>query len=108
VKTIWKFELAAQSELKMPEGATVLAIQTQVDSSNPWALNETPVLWALVDPEAPTEKRRFRAYGTGHSLPESSGAYIGTFQIYGGKLIFHVFEEQPFDGGEDFDGTPLW
>jgi len=53
-----------------------------------------PCIWALVDPAQPSRERRIRIYGTGHSINEP-GRYIGTFQLLGGTLVFHVF-----DGGE--------
>ena len=81
--TIWKFGLLTVNEqaIDMPAGAEVLCVQTQDDS---------PQLWALVDPKAPRIPRKFRIFGTGD--PSVSGTYVGTYQLLGGKLVFHVFE----------------
>lgn len=84
-KTIWKFPLSRASdisEVPMPIGAQVLTVQLQ---------HGNPCIWALVDPTAEVEIRRFRMAGTGHSLDET-GRHIGTIQMAGGDLIFHFFE----------------
>jgi len=81
MKTIWKWELLPETIIDMPTGAKVLTVQEQ---------GGKPQLWALVDPEATTEKRTFQAYGTGHDCPDDPGRYIGTFQC--DKLVFHIFE----------------
>lgn len=70
-------------ELEMPKDAQILTVQTQ---------DEDMQMWALVDPESPTELRHFRLAGTGHSIIHTVKRYIGTFQIRGGRLVFHLFE----------------
>lgn len=69
----------------MPEGARLLSFQCQ---------GEQPCLWALVDPTAKKETRNFRFVGTGHPIEESPGSlrFIGTAQMMGGSLIWHLFE----------------
>jgi hypothetical protein len=83
VKTIWKFPLETTDlqTVRMPSGAVVLTVEAQ---------DARPCLWALVDSEAPKVNRRFAIYGTGH--PFGGGDYIGTYQLVGGALVFHVFE----------------
>lgn len=85
--TIWKypFQVTDVVELLMPKGSVALAVQTQGD---------IPCLWAMVDPDADREVRRFRIYGTGHALCEDARTltYVGTFQMHGGALVFHIFE----------------
>lgn len=86
MKTIWKFDIPLQDEftLQMPVGSKLLTIQLQHDH---------PKLWAVVEPNATVEYRVFRTVGTGNVLPEQNTArYIGTYQIYHGDLVFHVFE----------------
>jgi hypothetical protein len=87
---IWKYQLPIEDEfeLNMPEGATPLAIQTQLHT-------DCPCLWALVDPNLPKVKREFRTFGTGYPLPDSVyiKKYIGTYQVNNGHLVFHVFEK---------------
>ena len=69
----------------MPKGAEVLTVQTQGKA-------ERPELWALVNPDAATEPRTFRTYGTGHPIDHDPGRYVATYQLHGGGLVFHVFE----------------
>jgi hypothetical protein len=82
--TIWKFPLHTvdRQDVKMPVGAEVLCVQMQED---------TPCLWALVNPDAAPTTRTFATYGTGHPV-DASGAYIGTYQWADGSLVFHVFD----------------
>ena len=83
METIYKYELAqAETQtIDMPEGAKVLTVQVQ---------RGCPCLWALVESTNPLVARHFRIYGTGHSFVH--GEYIGSFQLMGGDLVFHVFE----------------
>ena len=89
VKKVFKYELrvASRSSINMPKGAEILTAQVQFD---------TPCIWALVNPDTPTEERFFRVFGTGHQIQYDMGIefkYIGTFQVDGGSYVFHVFEE---------------
>lgn len=84
MRTIWKYPLCRRSiELEMPTGAELLTVQM---------LDGDPVLWALVDPENPTEKRMFRAFEIGEGMPNDPGKYIGTFQSALSILVWHVFD----------------
>ena len=84
MKQIWKYVIDPAAEIDMPWGAEILCIQAQ---------NDVACMWALVDPTARTIKRKFSVYGTGQVIPEVPGKYLGTFQLHGGSLVFHVFEE---------------
>ncbi len=87
--TVWKFSVPVEDEfsLIMPRGAKILHFDTQ---------HEAPTLWALVDPSAElADPRRFRFAGTGHRIVTREGdelCYIGTSQMLGGNLAFHLFE----------------
>jgi len=83
--SIWKFALQTidKQEIKMPVGAEILTVDIQ---------NGKPCLWARVDTEELIETRQIAIHGTGHELPGSTRKYIGTYQLAGGTLIFHVFE----------------
>jgi len=83
MKTIWKFEL--MNVIEMPKGAKILSLQTQDD---------TPYIWALVDPDVEKEKRIFSINGTGHPLIyfTAEDNYIGTYQLPYRGLVWHVFE----------------
>ena len=82
-RTIWKFRLLPGFGVKMPRGAKVLHAGGQ---------GEELCVWALCDPEAPTEERRFDVYGTGHPCPADLGPYVGTALLGNGSLVLHVFE----------------
>lgn len=71
--------------MMMPKDAKVLTVQVQ---------NGTPCIWAAVDPsQLYLETRLFRIAGTGHEIEDDIvDDYVGTFQMYDGKLVFHLFE----------------
>ena len=71
--------------LDMPKGADILSFQIQEGN---------PYIWALVNPEAEIEKRTFRLAGTGHPIEELplDLFFIGTVQMVGGNLVWHLFE----------------
>ena len=86
LKKIFKYQLYTHGTevVLLPEGAEILCVQNQL---------ETPCIWAIVDPEAPIEERRFITLGTGHPVPEGINLkYIGTYQLMGGAFVYHVFE----------------
>lgn len=82
---IWKWSLVigGQQTLMMPAGAKLLDVQMQGDDL---------CVWAMCDENAPPEPRHLAIYGTGHSLPDHPGEYIGTFQVSDLGLVFHLFE----------------
>jgi len=87
MQAIWKYRLEPTDcqSIELPQGAKILCVQVQ---------NEWPYIWVL-NPDtdiAPTEARHFTIYGTGHIHEQIPGIYIGTFQMFKGKLVFHVFE----------------
>lgn len=88
INIIWKFELEIVDRqfLQMPKGAQILSINYQ---------NDTPCLWAFVDPEAPIEERCFEIFGTGEGIYEDMGIvrhFISTFQALDGAFVWHCFE----------------
>lgn len=89
-KFIWKYELQTTDEsvIELPKNAEILTLQAQRD---------VPCIWALVDPNKEKEKRYFETYGTGHPFAVNASMfsirkYIGSYQLLGAELIFHVFE----------------
>lgn len=85
MKTVWKYQtpMVDTFSLLMPKGAECLHFNMQNGVGC--------CLWARVDPEEPTEVRRFRLAGTG--LPDvGDGRYIGTAILEDGGLVFHLFE----------------
>lgn len=85
---VWKYPIPLEDwpELPMPLGADVLCVQMQGDM---------PCLWARVDPDAAKTIRQFRWAGTGHQLTPDVGRYVGSVQMMGGALVFHLFEVTP-------------
>jgi hypothetical protein len=87
-KTIHKYQLNTtdNQSLWLPKGAEILTVQTQ---------NDVPCIWALVDTDQHLEERRFEIFGTAHPIQSDIGTdrkYIGTYQLNGGDLVFHLFE----------------
>lgn len=83
---VWKFPIDADDyfHVDMPSGSKILAIQTQ---------NGQPQMWALVNPELGLIRRFFRLAGTGHGIdPKEAENYVGTFQLYDGSFVGHLFE----------------
>lgn len=86
-RAIWKYpvHLTDQFGAHIPEGAEVLSVQVQ---------HGEPQMWVLVEPDAPQRYRNFRVVGTGHPFDPAGWDFVGTFQISGGDLVFHLFEER--------------
>lgn len=88
MKTIWKYPFTVRGvvECQMPQGAAVLSVQMQ---------HNQPTMWAVVNDENPLVQRRFRIYGTGHEIDryDTCTEFVGTFQMAGGDLVFHMFCE---------------
>jgi hypothetical protein len=72
--------------IQMPHGARVLTIQLQ---------HGEPMMWALVDPEAPLVTRQFVVKGTGWDVEHDALVYVGTYQQVGGEYVWHLFEVSP-------------
>lgn len=85
MKTIWKFELEVVGTqiIEMPANAKILSLQIQ---------HNILCIWALVDKHADRVKVEFTTYGTGHDVYHSDG-YVGSYQLDGGTLVFHVFRQ---------------
>jgi len=86
--TIYKYPIpAGNGEFGhvMPERAKILTVQTQKNVGH---------LWALIDTDRADQVRKFSTRGTGH-LADNLGAYIGSYQIDGGNLVFHIFDCGP-------------
>ncbi len=89
MKTIYKYALSTEDTqlIDMPRHAQVLTVQTQ---------RGEPQLWALVDPHAELETRKFYTYGTGHPIDAGNLMdHVGTYQLRDGQFVFHVFAEVP-------------
>lgn len=85
MKTVWKYTLDEKDDItiNLPLGAEILSVQEQ---------HGEPQMWVLVDPnEVVIEQRVFRLAGTGHPIKKSV-KFIGTFQLFGGSFVGHLFE----------------
>lgn len=88
MKTIWKFDVTQTLKqpvtLELPGGYEILSLQVQ---------RGRICFWALVEPDAPKVDSTFAIYGTGYDVPAEPGEFIGTVQMFGDSIIWHVFEE---------------
>ena len=82
--TIRKFplEITDEQTITVPLVNCPLCVQVQYDE---------PCLWMAVDPEAKSVSVKVMIFGTGHEGVSGDMDYIGTFQMRGGALVFHVF-----------------
>jgi len=89
-RKIYKYILEVTDEQikELPAGAEFLHVGIQ--GSYPSSIQ----LWAIVDPSADPEQRRFIIHGTGHPVARSlhASAHIGTVITPGGHLVWHVFD----------------
>lgn len=84
MRTIYKYPMSKSVDtLELPVGAHLLRVDMQQD---------TPTLWALVDPEASKENIRIAILGTGHQYPETDDEvrHINTF--FDGPFVWHAFD----------------
>lgn len=86
MKRIYKYELiiADEQKIKIPQSAHILDVQNQ---------KEKVYIWCLVNIENELVDYTFRIIGTGNPIEDDfSGKYIGTFQLFDGDIIFHLFQ----------------
>lgn len=85
MQAIWKFPFEVRDVMRidMPEGAKILSVQVQKDQ---------PCMWALVDTSAPLKTQKFAIRGTGNPIEGWLGTFVGTFQLFDGDRVFHLFE----------------
>ena len=83
--TIHKFqlEITFHQIIEVREGAKILHADNQ---------NGMLCIWVMLDTNAPTVQKRFRIYGTGHSIPTDLNlTHIGSVLM--GAFVWHVFED---------------
>lgn len=85
-RKIYKYKLGpGVTEINLPLGSTFLDVQEQYGN---------PVAWFLVGTEADgKELRNFCTVPTGGEVDIDRYKYLGTFQLSGGHLVYHLFEE---------------
>lgn len=97
MQTIWKFPIEIKDEqtIEMPGGSKILCVNTQGPELVNHHQENIPAqafLWAVVDPKAAIHPVQIYIYGTGNPAPNLyKASYIGTFQQFGGALVWHVF-----------------
>ena len=81
---IWKYELQVENEqeVDIPKAHTVLTVAIQ---------NDAPCIWVEVDDSFETIPVKFITLGTGHVVNRNVDKYIGSYQLHGGELVFHVY-----------------
>lgn len=84
--TIYKYAVEMTDEFTVVMGANAIILSVQVQHG-------TPQMWVLVHPRAKAVERRFAVYGTGNPVAQPDWQFVGTFQLYGGDLVFHLFAE---------------
>lgn len=90
MRKVFKYELPMDDYISvvLPKGADILHFDSQHQ-------NQYFQIWALVDPDAPKEVRKFRIAGTGHPIEDDLKLrHIATAITLQGQLVFHLFEVQ--------------
>lgn len=84
-KVVYKYDIEIKDSqlIDIPAGGEILTVQTQ---------HGRPRIWVLVQPEAELKQRVLLLCGTGQEIEVGRMKYIGTFQMYEGKLVYHLFE----------------
>jgi hypothetical protein len=93
---IGKFPLETTDRqvLEIPAPAQILSVVEQRGEI---------VLYAILNPDAPTVTKVIDIYGTGHQIPKerstymgepqkTPGTFLGTVATIGGSLMWHVFD----------------
>ena len=76
----YRTQVADSIQLQLPKGAKILSVDTQ---------QQRCFIWALVNPDAPTETRHFRIVTTGEEFNPSGLVYVGSWH----GMVFHLFEQ---------------
>lgn len=82
---IWKYTLGASDTLyiRMPQNAHALSVAVQ---------KEIPCLWVIVHPENELQPVRVKVLMTGQKFQlDTLDTFVGTYQLFDGDLIYHVF-----------------
>jgi hypothetical protein len=86
VHAIWKYTFNVEDDfaIEMPRSAKIVNVQVQAGIT---------CMWAIVDPKSDTVIRRFKVVGTGQPFEYSDRVkHVGTFQLAGGRLVYHLLE----------------
>lgn len=83
---VFKYQFSIEDEftLELPLLSEVLTVQLQ---------HGIATIWALVNDKERLVERKFWLVGTGQEVHLGLNKYIGTFQMLGGNLVYHLFEK---------------
>lgn len=83
MRKVFKYSLDTRvRDVLMPVGAEVISAE---------AIDGSIYMWAVVDPDARVEPRRFYVLATGEVLPDAQLKHVGTVVTVSG-YVYHVFE----------------
>ena len=87
-RVIHQYACLPDGAIELPKAARILTVTIE---------DGLPFLWALVDPTATLELRRFRSFSTGEFFDAQGLEYLATIQLPGepeGSItVFHLFED---------------
>lgn len=88
MNSIYKYELEM-------EDVQILALPPNSSILNVKGIGDKPYLYAVIDLDTEeTVDRTILMFGTGHEIEDNLKAhYIGTFLLYAGAQVYHVFEK---------------
>lgn len=79
------FQDCALVTVQMPSEAKILTVKTQ---------DNTPCLWAEVEPLEDSYPREFLLIGTGYDVPEDvETKYLDTVAIHNERVVLHIYEK---------------
>lgn len=86
MRTIWKLPLQVTDiqRIKIPKNSGCLTIQVQYG---------VPCIWIACEDKEELEECTLYTHGTGHEISPKATKYLGSYQLDGGALVFHVFVE---------------
>lgn len=86
MRIIYKYPLKCHAKqiITTNPNAKILCVQIQ---------NDVPCLWIEVDAENDGfHSFTIETFGTGHEMSETKREYIGTYQMFEGAEIYHVYK----------------
>lgn len=82
-KSIYRYDiLTGNGVVKLPGDSDFLHVAYK---------DNTLCVWTLIDTDKPVHAYTFKFYGTGWTLPDEPGRYIGTVVTTDGSVVWHVF-----------------
>ncbi len=86
MKKIYKnvLEPIDKQTFHLQKGAKIITAREQFNNICIWFEFDTDIV--------EVEERTIFVVGTGNTMPQEAVNYLGTAQIHGGNLVFHVYE----------------